>query len=158
VIVENAGFLRPNMLRLSELNGRRYLNTHIALHANPWKKNGGNKIRIEMMYQRERSVNRESTGFLLACLRAGPISGCRFRGYLRRNATRHLPTVRLWRQFLWISGAIILTWSGVAHRHKFYPAFAHGIYGIVMLMVCAVFVLGSTVEDWIDIGLSIAAI
>ncbi len=59
------------------------------------------------------------------------------------------------RQFLWITGAVLLAGIVLLTDSKFYPAFAYIIYGTVMLMVCAVFLIGSTVKgdkNWIDIG------
>lgn len=59
------------------------------------------------------------------------------------------------RQFLWIIGAAILAGAVLLTDSKFYPAFAYGIYGVVVLMVCSVFILGTTVngdKNWIDIG------
>lgn len=59
------------------------------------------------------------------------------------------------RQFLWIMGAALLAGAVLLTDSKFYPAFAYVIYSAVMLLVLAVFVIGSTVKgdkNWIDIG------
>ncbi|MGB3076068.1 MAG: rod shape-determining protein RodA [Chitinophagales bacterium] len=59
------------------------------------------------------------------------------------------------RQFLWILGAALLAGAVLLTDSKFYPAFAYVIYSAVMLLVLAVFVIGSTVKgdkNWIDIG------
>src|SRR5262245_5525254 len=50
------------------------------------------------------------------------------------------------RQFLWIIGALVLAGAVLLTDSKFYPAFAYAIYGIVMLMLVAVFIIGSTVK------------
>ncbi|MBK6485069.1 MAG: rod shape-determining protein RodA [Chitinophagaceae bacterium] len=59
------------------------------------------------------------------------------------------------RQFLWIIGALLLAGTVLLTDSKFYPAFAYVIYGLIMLLLLAVFVIGSTVKgdkNWIDIG------
>ena len=59
------------------------------------------------------------------------------------------------RQLLWIIGSFLLAGIVLLTDSKFYPAFAYVIYGIIMLMVCMVFIFGSTVrgdKNWIDIG------
>jgi rod shape determining protein RodA len=59
------------------------------------------------------------------------------------------------RQFLWIIGGALLAGIVLLTDSKFYPAFAYIIYGTVMLMVCAVFLFGTTVKgdkNWFDIG------
>lgn len=59
------------------------------------------------------------------------------------------------RQFLWITGAMLLAGAVLLTDAKFYPAFAYVIYGAILLLVMAVFVVGSTVKgdkNWIDIG------
>src|SRR5678816_1426607 len=59
------------------------------------------------------------------------------------------------RQFLWILGGLLLAGAILITDSKFYPAFAYVIYGVLMLLLTAVFVIGSTVKgdkNWIDIG------
>jgi rod shape determining protein RodA len=59
------------------------------------------------------------------------------------------------RQFLWILGGLLLAGAILITDSKFYPAFAYLIYGVLMLLLTAVFVIGSTVKgdkNWIDIG------
>lgn len=59
------------------------------------------------------------------------------------------------RQFFWIMGGLLLAGAVLITDSKFYPAFAYVIYGVVMLLLAAVFIIGTTVKgdkNWIDIG------
>jgi rod shape determining protein RodA len=59
------------------------------------------------------------------------------------------------RQFLWIMGSIILGSAILITDSKFYITVAYGIYGVVLLLLAAVFVIGTAHkgdQNWIDIG------
>ena len=59
------------------------------------------------------------------------------------------------RQFLWILGSLLLAGAILLIDSKFYVTFAYIIYGIVLLMLAAVFVIGTTKHgdhNWIAIG------
>lgn len=59
------------------------------------------------------------------------------------------------RQFIWIIGALILAGAVLLTDSKFYTTFAYIIYAIIMLLLAAVFVLGTSHKgdkNWIDIG------
>lgn len=59
------------------------------------------------------------------------------------------------RQFLWILGSILLGSAILITDSKFYTTTAYVFYGIVLLLLAAVFVIGTTHkgdQNWIDIG------
>jgi len=59
------------------------------------------------------------------------------------------------RQFLWIIGSLLLAGAILLIDSKFYVSFAYIIYGLVLLMLAAVFVIGTTKHgdhNWIAIG------
>jgi rod shape determining protein RodA len=111
-----------------------------------------------MMYQQERPVNKGIDWMLITVYIVLVLLG--WLSIFAATYDETQPSIfdidrSYGRQFLWIAGGIILAGAVLLTDSKFYPAFAYGIYGIVMLMVCAVFVLGSTVKgdkNWIDIG------
>jgi len=59
------------------------------------------------------------------------------------------------RQFLWIVGSIILAGAILITDSKFYATVAYGIYAVVLLLLAAVFVIGTSKNgnmNWIEIG------
>ncbi|MBA3649328.1 MAG: rod shape-determining protein RodA [Chitinophagales bacterium] len=59
------------------------------------------------------------------------------------------------RQLLWMVGSFILAGAMIITDSKFYVAFAYLIYGIILLLLASVFIIGTSVngnKNWIDIG------
>src|SRR6185295_6943806 len=59
------------------------------------------------------------------------------------------------RQFLWITGSTILAGAILITDSKFYATVAYGIYATVVLLLAAVFVIGTSKHgnmNWIEIG------
>lgn len=59
------------------------------------------------------------------------------------------------RQFLWILGSLLLGGAILLTDSKFYTTFAYGLYVLVLLMLAAVFVIGTAKhgdKNWIAIG------
>lgn len=110
------------------------------------------------MYQQERPVNKGIDWFTISLYMALILIG--WLSIFAATYDEMQPSIfdidrAYGRQFLWICGALLLAGAVLLTDSKFYPAFAYAIYGAVLLLVLAVFVVGSTVKgdkNWIDIG------
>jgi rod shape determining protein RodA len=59
------------------------------------------------------------------------------------------------RQFLWIIGSAVLAGAILITDSKFYTTFSYVIYGVVMVLLAAVFVIGTAKrgdQNWIELG------